>query len=90
MTAPRENMDQRIEHKIREALNPEYLEVINESHRHAGHAGDDGSGASHYKLIIVCTEFSGLSRIVMQQKIYEILRDEMKQIHALSLDLKAK
>ena len=78
-----------IEEKIRQALSPLSLEVINESGKHRGHAGDDGSGESHFKLIIVSQAFDGMPLLARQRLVHEVLKDELKQIHALSLDLKA-
>ena len=44
-----------------EAFQPELLEIENESHKHAGHSGDDGSGESHFRVMIRAAGFAGLS-----------------------------
>jgi BolA protein len=81
------NMQQKIEEKLQNALKPEILEVINESHLHAGHAGDDGSGESHFRLVICSHNFKENSRVGQQREIFNILKEEMDQIHALSIQI---
>ena len=69
--------------KISAALQCEHLELINESHMHAGPKTE-----SHFKLIIVSTEFANQAKIKRHQLIYRILSDELaNSIHALSLHL---
>ena len=77
-----------IEEMIRERLSrlaPDALEVIDESHEHAGHAGaKDGGG--HYQLVIVSREFSGKNAVARHRLVYEALSDLMpKRIHALAI-----
>lgn len=74
-----------IKEKLQKALSPERLEVVNDSARHAGHAGDDGSGESHFKLLIVSPAFEGLNRLARHRRIYEVLENEMPEIHALNI-----
>lgn len=82
-------MEETIKTKIQKAFAPDYLQVINESGLHRGHAGDDGSGQSHFKLIVVSDALTAMSRIDRQRAIYNVLREEMKeQIHALSIQTK--
>jgi len=81
-----------LEHQIREALHaafePETLEVINDSHRHAGHSGDDGSGESHWKVVIASPAFADMSRVARHRAIHTALgADIIGRIHALSLDI---
>lgn len=76
---------EKIEDKLTKALNPTVLRVLNESHLHAGHAGDDGSGESHFKIEISSDVFDGESRIARNRMVYNALGDEMKKIHALSI-----
>ncbi|WP_435641962.1 BolA family protein [Micavibrio aeruginosavorus] len=81
-------MTEIIEEKLRSALNPEILEVVNESALHAGHAGHDGSGDSHFRIRVVSVAFEGVSRVERQRRVYSILQSEIsKQIHALSMTL---
>jgi BolA protein len=78
-------MKERLEAKLRETLNPVSLEVKNDSHLHAGHGGDDGSGESHFSITVVSRAFEGQGKIMCHRMIYSILSEEMKKIHALSI-----
>ena len=78
-------MENRIKTKITEKLAPLALEVENQSALHAGHAGDDGSGESHFHLMVVSEAFGGMSRVARHRMIFEILAEEMKTVHALSI-----
>ena len=80
------NLVDQIEAKLVTALEPTRLELKNVSHLHEGHAGHDGSGESHFKLLIISKKFEGLSRLDKQRMVYDILAIEMKtKIHALSI-----
>lgn len=73
-----------IENKITEQLSPEFLEVINQSHEHAGHA--HGSTDSHFKAVIVTNSFDGLGMVKRHQLVYKILAEELlSPVHALVL-----
>lgn len=75
-----------IEKKLTEALSPLRLDIIDESHKHAGHAGARPSGESHFDVEVVSASFEGKSRIERQRLVYGALAEEMaKDIHALSL-----
>jgi len=75
-----------IEKRLREALAPVHLEVINDSGRHAGHAGDDGSGESHFTVEIEAIAFAGMSRLNRQRAVNAALADLLRdRIHALSI-----
>ena len=75
----------RIEAKLRERLAAERVELLDESHLHAGHAGA-ASGAGHFRATIVSERFAGLSRIAAQRLVYQALEDEMgEHIHALAM-----
>jgi BolA family transcriptional regulator, general stress-responsive regulator len=75
----------RIEAVLRERFSPEHLAVIDESHRHAGHAGA-ASGGGHFTVVIVSAAFRDQSRLERQRAIYTILGDAMwAEIHALAL-----
>lgn len=77
-----------IEQRLQSALQPEYLEIIDDSDKHRGHAGAQG-GAGHYTVKISAKEMQGLSRVVAHRKIYELLSDLIPhEIHALSIILK--
>ena len=84
-------MEDIIRQKLTESLTPTRLEIINESHLHAGHAGDDGSGESHFRVLIVSKRFAGLTRVAAQRLVYGVLTDELKNgIHALSISTLAE
>lgn len=75
-----------IKQKLTEKFQPEILKVENESHKHIGHSGDDGSGESHFKVTIASAAFAGDSRLQAHRKINACLSEELKHtIHALSL-----
>lgn len=68
-------------------LKPTYLDVIDESHLHEGHAGAKG-GASHFRLIIDSEQFEGLSTLAKHRLIKEPLKDLIPHpIHALAIEL---
>ncbi len=77
-----------IEHKLSQALSPDHLEVINESHLHAGHqAGFDGSGETHFRVRIVSAQFAGMRRLDRHRTITDLLRAELDAgLHALALE----
>lgn len=64
------------------------IEVEDESHLHAGHAGAPLGGESHYRVRVESAAFRGLSRIERHRLIHDILKDELAAgIHALALEL---
>jgi BolA protein len=75
----------RIESKLRERLEAMHVEVIDESHLHAGHAGAR-SGAGHFRATIVAEQFQGLNSVKAQRLVYAALDDEMgSEIHAFAM-----
>ncbi|MBM3732202.1 MAG: BolA family transcriptional regulator [Acidimicrobiia bacterium] len=75
-----------IEGNLRESLDPVRLEIEDESHRHAGHAGARPEGETHFRLTVVADAFAGKSRVERQRMVYAALKDLMAtRIHALSL-----
>ena len=75
----------RIENRLRERFDAEHVDVLDESHLHAGHAGA-ASGGGHFRAVIVSARFDGLSRVSRQRLVYEALDEEMGgEIHALSM-----
>ena len=79
-----------IEKRLREALAPIRLEVVNDSASHRGHAGDDGSGESHFTVEIEALTFAGMSRLDRQRAINSALGDLLKErIHALAIRARA-
>ncbi|MCC3860301.1 BolA family protein [Pseudemcibacter aquimaris] len=78
-----------IEAKINDQIKPEQLEVIDESHKHAGHAGARPEGETHFHINMTASALNGQSRVNRQRMIYKVLADELAgPIHALSLDVK--
>lgn len=76
----------RVRAKLTAALAPERLEIIDESHRHAGHSGARPEGETHFRVEIVSAAFEDQPRLLRQRRVHEILADELKSdIHALSL-----
>ena len=74
-----------IETLLREALEAEYVEVVDESHLHAGHAGA-ASGAGHFRARIVSAKFDGVRPVARQRLVFAALGDLMQtDIHALSM-----
>jgi BolA protein len=66
-------------------LDPEKIEIVDESARHAGHEGAK-SGGGHYLLTIVSRKFSGKSALARHRLVYDALQEMMhKNIHALSV-----
>ena len=80
-----------IKEKLQDRFNPSHLEVIDESHLHAGHAGskahaeEHGSGESHFHVKITAPELGEMSRIQRHRAVMEALADEMPKIHAFRL-----
>jgi BolA family transcriptional regulator, general stress-responsive regulator len=76
--------------RLREALAPTRLEVINDSDRHRGHAGHDGSGESHFTVEIESSLFTGKSRLERQRAVNSALGDLLREhIHALAIRARA-
>ena len=74
--------------RLQEHLNPTYLEVLDESEQHKGHAGYQGGGR-HFAIIITADCLEGLTRVKAHQKIYALFTDLMPdEIHALRIQIK--
>jgi BolA family transcriptional regulator, general stress-responsive regulator len=75
-----------IRHKLTERFAPTRLTVVDESHRHAGHAGARPGGETHFAVTIASAAFAGLGRVARQRLVYETLNQELAEgVHALSL-----
>jgi BolA protein len=75
-----------IEQKLIDGLAPQHLVIVDESHRHLGHAGAHPEGESHFHVEIVSAAFEGKSAVARQRLVYGFLADELKtRVHALSL-----
>ena len=76
-----------IRDRLTRAFLPERLEIVNDSHRHAGHAGDDGSGDSHFRITIRAAPLAPMNRVARHRAVYAALGDLTTRIHALALDI---
>jgi BolA protein len=75
-----------IEQKLLAALNPVALEIRDESHLHAGHAGARPEGETHFRVKVVSAAFAGKSLVQRHRMVNEILADELKtSVHALAI-----
>lgn len=82
-------MKHEIEKRLKEALEPSQIEVIDESHLHAGHVGAKPTGNTHFRLKITSKKFNDLKPVARHQLVYKILSDLMNNpIHALAMELK--
>jgi BolA protein len=76
--------------KLQRTFQPTRLDVINESHLHAGHRTSPGTGESHFRVLMVSAVFAGKSRLQRHRLVNEALAAELKgKVHALALDLRA-
>ncbi|HVP99057.1 MAG TPA: BolA family protein [Roseiarcus sp.] len=79
-------MQERIAARLKEGLDPELLDIADESHRHAGHAGARPGGGTHYRVRVVSARFSGMSRVARHRLVYGLLPAEFADgLHALAL-----
>lgn len=75
-----------IDEKLRTALSPDSLTILDESRKHAGHEGAIPGESTHFRIKVVSKKFAGLSQLERHRLVYQILEREMKDnIHALSL-----
>jgi len=80
----------RIRRKLTEVFAPVFLEVIDDSHLHEGHAGSRPGGESHFRIVISSEAFRGKSRIERHRMINELVRDEIEAgLHALAIHAQA-
>ena len=80
-----------VEAEIRErlmvALEPTRLDVVNESHLHAGHRGSPGTGESHFRVLVVSAKFKGVSRVARHRLVNDTLAGLVgARVHALALN----
>ena len=79
-------MKQRIEARLTEGLAPTAIDVIDESHQHAGHSGAHPDGETHYRVHIVTEAFAGKSKVARHRLVYGLLTAEFADgVHALAL-----
>jgi BolA protein len=76
--------------KLTEAFEPQSLEVVDESHRHEGHAGHRPGGQTHYRVYIVSQAFKGKTRVERHRMINATLSGELADgVHALAIHASA-
>lgn len=77
-----------IETKLKTRFAPERMEVINESHQHAGHQPQfDGEGETHFRVRVISQAFADMSRIDRHRAVNEALADELAAgVHALAIE----
>lgn len=78
-----------IKSRIQASLKPQHLEIINESHLHAGHKeAKKNASAGHFKVIIQCDALADKSRLNQHRAIHQLLEDLLPaKIHALSIEV---
>ena len=77
---------ERLRDALQHSFEPERLDIVDDSARHAGHAGAHPEGESHFTITIVSPAFAGLSRVERQRRVYAALSAELSgPVHALSL-----
>ena len=75
---------------LRDALAPSVLQIVDDSAKHAGHAGARPGGETHYSVLLVSDRFAGLGRVARHRLVNEALGPEFGAgLHALALTLKA-
>ena len=75
---------------LAKAFAPTRLEIVNDSARHAGHSGDDGSGESHFTVIIEAPAFADMNRLARQRAVIAALGDIVGQrVHAVAIKASA-
>ena len=78
-----------IESRLVTAFAPEFVNVIDESDKHRGHAGYQDGGESHWKIEIKAAALDGLSRIARHRAIHGAIgKDIIGRIHALAIDIR--
>ncbi len=81
------NRPQRIHELLATGLGTEQIDIVDESHLHAGHAGA-ASGGGHYRIRVVSDRFEGVNKVGRHRLVYDCLREMMqKDIHALAMTL---
>ena len=77
-----------LQQRLQDVLQPQQLEVIDESYQHHGHAGANGSGfGTHFRVRITSHLFTGKSPVMRHRLVYDALQDFMDQgLHALAIE----
>ena len=79
----------RLETTLRQAFSPSLLRVVDDSARHAGHAGAQPGGETHYSVLVVADAFRGMGRLARSRAVHAALEAEFAGgMHALALTLR--
>lgn len=81
-------IESKIKDKILTAFSPTFFDIKNDSDKHQGHAGHDGTGESHFRLTIVSAAFTDKSRVERYRMVHEVLDAEHQTVHSIALQLK--
>lgn len=80
------SMQATIRERLEQALRPTRLDITDESHLHAGHSHQAQAGESHFRVLVVSTEFAGKSRVARHRLVNELLAVELAtKVHALAI-----
>ena len=81
-----QNRTERLRERLQAELSPTLLEITDDSHLHAGHAGA-ASGGSHYSVKIVAEKFAGLTLVMRHRLVYDAVHEMINkaEIHALAI-----
>lgn len=80
----------RLEATLTQAFSPMLLRVVDDSARHAGHAGAQPGGETHYNVVLVSAAFRGMNRVARSRAVHQALEAEFATgLHALSLTLRS-
>ncbi len=75
-----------IRRRLEQALRPTRLDIVDESHLHAGHSEQARAGESHFRVLVVSPEFAGKSRLARHRLVNELLADQLAtKVHALAI-----
>jgi BolA protein len=75
--------------KLGAAFAPDFVDVIDESDQHRGHAGWREGGRTHFRVVMRSAAFDGMSRIERARAVHRVLADELRSgVHALALELR--
>lgn len=79
---------EQIKAALESQFHPTTLQVVNESHKHSGHTGDDGSGESHWKVIITAPAFAPMTRLERHRAVHAALGPAIiGRLHALAVEV---
>ncbi|NQW09098.1 MAG: BolA family transcriptional regulator [Alphaproteobacteria bacterium] len=82
------SMAKTLRRKLQDAFQPVVLEIEDDSHHHAGHAGWRPGGETHFRVRLRANAFEGVSRVARHRLVHDVLAQELQgAIHALELDL---